>query len=307
MANNENNEAEGGKAEGGEAEVRPKEANATADAATDAKGPSDNNADNAVAPEDPDDAGKIPEMARVTPLEQDLHPPRETNYSSAQLSQLKADTLIVNKTLSGLESRLSKQLETMYTASRRRLYLSSAMMIFISALLSWTWLNLHTAFRPENLATATANIVIDAIPNATDHLHILLIDGAPDIAETFSENLTDSIPVFRELLAQEFQTTVEELSNVLASQAVDVALSVAPSEVPEPTIATIIRLDAALEEMYNSTTSADRIPLRDDLLRRMSGMTATNELLDNLSEDNGPVSPEELLIGWLHIVSLATE
>jgi hypothetical protein len=302
MAENENNEAEIDAGEVNADEATPGEVNAAADEA-----PSTEGTEPTEAPNEPIDKVEIPEMARVTPLAQDLHPPRESKYSNAQFEQLRSDTDAVNSTLTELEATLADQLEVMYASSRRRLYLSSAMMIFISALLSWTWLNLHTAFRPENLANATANIVIDAIPNATDHLHILLIDGAPDIAETFSEHLTDSIPVFRELLSSEFLTTVEDLSNALASRAVETALSLPPTEEAETTISTIIRLDAALEEMYNSSVEDGSVAIRDDLLQRMSSMTATNELLESLREDGAPVAPEELLIGWLHIVSLATE
>ena len=298
MANDENNELNKS-----EVDIAPSEVNAAGAAPEEAGDDTDFN----VAPGATSDEAEIPEMARVTPLKQDSPPPREANYSSAQLSQLKSDTHLVNRTLAELETTLEEQLETMYKSNRRRLYLSSAMMIFISALLSWTWLNLHTAFRPENLANSTANIVIDAIPNATDHLHILLIDGAPDIAETFSEHLTESIPVYRELLSQEFNAAVEDISGILASRAVETALSIATSEEPEPTISTIIRLDAALEAMYNSNSEAGTSPLHDDLMRRMSRMTATNELLGNLSEGSAPVSPEELLVGWLHIVSLASE
>ncbi len=249
----------------------------------------------------------IPEKDTVTPLEQVQHPPREANYTKAQLEQLKNDTKTVNITLMEIESQLTKQLEKMYAANRTRLYLSSAMMIFISWLLAWTWLNLNTAFRPENLANATANIVIEAIPNATDHLHILLIDGAPDIAETFDEILTESIPVFREQLSQEFQAAVEELSSTLAAQAVETALKLPPTGEGETNISTLMRLDASLEEMYNSPLENGSESVREDLLRRMSSMTVTNGLLKDLSEDNIPVAQEELLIGWLHIVSLAAE
>jgi hypothetical protein len=253
------------------------------------------------------DKGQIPETATVKPLEQDRRPPREANYSNAQLEQLKNDTKTVNITLMEIESQLTKQLEKMYAANRTRLYLSSAMMIFISWLLAWTWLNLHTAFRPENLANATANIVIEAIPNATDHLHILLIDGAPDIAETFGEYLTESIPVFREQLSQEFQVAVEELSSTLAAQAVETVLNLPPTDEAETRLSTLLRLDSALEEMYNSPLENGSEAVREDLQRRMSSMTVTNNLLKDLSIQNIPVAQEELLIGWLHIVSLAAE
>ena len=256
---------------------------------------------------EPVDKVEITKMAKVTPLEQDLHPPREANYSNAQLEQLKNDTKTVNITLMEIEAQLTNQLEKMYKANRTRLYLSSAMMIFISWLLAWTWLNLHTAFRPESLANATANIVIDAIPNATDHLHILLIDGAPDIAETFDEILTESIPVFREQLSQEFQAAVEELSSTLAAQAVETALKLSPAGEAETNISTLMRLDASLEEMYNSPIENGSESVRENLMRRMSSMTVTNGLLKDLSEENIPVAQQELLIGWLHIVSLAAE
>jgi|GEM_PF-5726687 len=255
----------------------------------------------------PANGAGVPEMAQVKQQVQDVPPPREDSFSRARLEQLQRDTGAVNSTLSEMETMLSEQLEKMYASSRRRLYLSSAMMIFISALLSWTWLNLNTAFRPENLAHATANIVVDAIPNATDHLHILLIDGAPDIAETFSEHLIESIPEYRDLLAQEFLVTVQEVSNALAAKAVETALTIPPPEAGEPTISTIIRIDAALEQMYNTPPTAGAVSMNEDLVQMMSGMTLTNNLLEKLDRDAGSVTPEELLIGWLHIVSLVAD
>ena len=191
---------------------------------------------------------------------------------------------------------------------------------FLCLYLLWLNVQINQFFDPEALSDATAGAAIEAAPDVSSQLRLVIVDGAPDIARALSTSAVDLIPNYRELLEEEMRPVIDEVARVLASTAVSKiaeasgtkgadgeasagaqavlegkALQAAADEVMN-------RLDYVLEEALDTPTEADGPTPRQTIETAQEQLINIDRGLDMLMRKRGDPRERELVMAWLSLL-----
>lgn len=205
-----------------------------------------------------------------------------------------------------LSERLDTQSQKLMAVNRRAVLSAALFMILVAIYMVWAGSQLKVAFRPEAVAEAATGVAKDAIPQAASALHLMLEDGAADLAETFGEDLVQATPGYREALVRDLEPAFEALSAVLVERLYKEILETDPVEYAQAEAgpergraleSMLSDLDRRLAEALKERGAAARVAVAQalpDHANRGIRIRESGRLVDH---------ERELLLMWLTVIA----
>jgi hypothetical protein len=205
-----------------------------------------------------------------------------------------------------LSERLDTQSQKLMAVNRRAVLSAALFIILVAIYMVWAGSQLKVAFRPEAVAEAATGVAKDAIPQAASALHLMLEDGAADLAESFGEDLVQATPGYRESLVRDLEPAFESLSAVLVERLYKELLETDPIEYAQAEAgparshaleAMLSDLDVRLAEALKERGAAARVAVAQALpeyTNRGIRIRESGRLVDH---------ERELLLMWLTVIA----
>jgi hypothetical protein len=216
------------------------------------------------------------------------------------------------KGMQELATRLELQLEKERKGNKTFGYVAIGFVVIIGGYLLWLSYALGTMLNPANLAEATAGVAIDAAPGLMDHLHGIVVEGAPDLARTASDAAVDMIPNYRTALEDEMKPVVDEVAEVIAETAVKEMVASGEVKMDGQTMqaaseAAVARLSEVLDEAMDEPMEDDGRTPRQLIEGSLEQLTTIDRGLKRMARGDGDKSERELVMAWLNLVQQYNE
>ena len=224
-------------------------------------------------------------------------PPLEVAESS--LSELRDE-------MSELAVRLDEQAQELMVANRRAVLSSALFMILVAIYMVWAGAQMKVAFRPEQVADEATGIAKEAIPQAAEALHLMLEDGAVDIAEMFGDDLVSAVPLYRESLVRDLDPAMGALSELLVQRLYKEILETSTTAYGESgegiersriLDSMLNDLDLRLSKILEEQIAINRVATILDMPTAANHALLTRETGRQLNHDR------DLLLMWLTVIS----
>lgn len=212
-----------------------------------------------------------------------------------------------NAILSRLEADLAREREA---NAKSRLFGGIAVGV-VALYVGWLSVQVARLLDPHELALAATGAAVGAVPDASQHIRGLVIDGAPDLAKLASTQVVNAIPTYRESLEDELRPVVDEVSTVLAEAAVSSMLREQAQSGAVPTTsaalesaaeAAVGRLDTVLAEALENPDD-DGVTPRQKMDRSLTQLEDIDRDLKLVAAGKGDPRERELLLGLLNLMA----
>lgn len=196
--------------------------------------------------------------------------------------------------------------------SVRTTYIVSALLVlFVIGYTSWLSAQISMMLDPNGLALTASGLVVDHIPAAGESLRETLVDGAPNIARTVSDEIIGTLPSFRLYLEEQTGPVVDQVAQEMTEAAIaNLSDNIANSHIEKQAPAELAK--ALIEEFEKTITYALDEPNADGETprERIDAALASLEKIDRelkLLERGADLPPDrslerDLLMGWLEII-----
>jgi hypothetical protein len=207
---------------------------------------------------------------------------------------------------SELAARLDEQTQNLMVVNRRAVLSSALFMILVAIYMVWAGGQMKVAFKPGEVADMAAGVAKDAIPQAGAALHLMLEDGAVDIAEMFGNDLVKAVPKYREGLVLDLDPAFGALSELLVQRLFKELLETPTSDYGEAmdglertrALESMLNgLDLRLSKAIDEQSSIDRVAAILDM------PTMANRALNTREEGRKMNHERDLLLMWLTVIS----
>ncbi len=203
------------------------------------------------------------------------------------------------------------ELEKEKKNTRNTYLISVVLVIIVLGYTTWLSSQITKILHPEELALTTSGLVIDAVPKVGQDLERTLVDGAPGIARSVTDEILDTLPSFRMYLEEQFTPIVDQVAHEMTFAAVAKLKEEvknakfeerAPSELARALVEEFQKtIEFALDEPNaEGETPRDRI---DRALATLEKIDAELKMLErggNLPPDRA--KERELIMGWLEFL-----
>lgn len=215
------------------------------------------------------------------------------------------------QTTNEIEKLLLNELERERKSVRTSYILSALLVLFVIAYTSWLSAQISMMLDPQGLALTASGLVIDRIPEAGDSLRETLVDGAPNIARAFSDEVLSTLPSFRLYLEEQTGPVVDHVAQEMTEAALaNLSENVAHSHLEKR--APVELANALVQEFEKTVTysldepNADGETPRDRINAALASLEKIDHELKLLERDDN-LPPDrslerDLLIGWLEIM-----
>jgi hypothetical protein len=249
-----------------------------------------------------------PEMMGNSPLP-DPFDDEEEEAQEEELPPLEAAELALAELraeAAALSERLDSQSQTLMARNRRAVLSSALFIILVAIYMVWAGAQLKVAFRPESVADAATGVARDAIPQAASALHLMLEDGAADIAESFGEDLVRATPGYREALVQDLDPALAALSAVVVERMYKEILQTSVADYAETEAGP--ERSRALEAMLSDldlrlSTSLEDRGVAAQVAAVQAQPSLTNRALRIRQTGRQENHDRELLLMWLTVIA----
>lgn len=207
---------------------------------------------------------------------------------------------------SELAVRLDEQTQSLMVANRRAVLSSALFMILVAIYMVWAGGQMKVAFKPGEVADMAAGVAKEAIPQAGAALHLMLEDGAVDIAEMFGNDLVKAVPKYREGLVLDLDPALGALSELLVQRLFKELLETPTAafgeamDGPERSRALesmLSDLDLRLSKAIDEQSSIDRLAAILEMPTMANRALNTREAGRRLNHER------DLLLMWLTVIS----
>jgi hypothetical protein len=191
-------------------------------------------------------------------------------------------------------------------ANRRAVLSSALFMILVAIYMVWAGAQMKVAFRPEQVADEATGIAKEAIPQAAEALHLMLEDGAVDIAEMFGDDLVSAVPLYRESLVRDLDPAMGALSELLVQRLYKEILETSTTAYGESgegiersriLDSMLNDLDLRLSKILEEQIAINRVATILDMPTAANHALLTRETGRQLNHDR------DLLLMWLTVIS----
>ncbi|MCB9766436.1 MAG: hypothetical protein H6741_00365 [Alphaproteobacteria bacterium] len=214
--------------------------------------------------------------------------------------------------LAEVERILEADLAAAREANQRSLFLGVVACLLIGGYLAWAASQLNRLLDPEGLAYAATGAAVEAVPQASDALRGVVVDGAPDIAVAATQTILDALPVYREALEAEMSPVIDEVTGVLAATAVQEMVKAADHENKEHATqaalqsaadAVVADLDLSLKDALDQPTEEEGPTPRETIDKALEHLTTIDRGLQRIVRGQGDPQERELLLSWISLIA----
>ncbi|MSQ02606.1 MAG: hypothetical protein EXR71_12080 [Myxococcales bacterium] len=214
-----------------------------------------------------------------------------------------------------IEGLLQVELDKEGAANRRTMKLGVGFGGFVAIYLTWVSWAISELLDPTGLAHAASGFAIGAVPEAAQHVRVLVVDGAPDLVRAGSDQIIAMVPGYRLMLQEEIDPVFDEVAMVLATTAVKELSTHAgdPSARYSSSDAIQAGADAAVARIDGILNDAMELPDEEGVTPRQHIGAALVQLkkidaqLKIMARKGGDPRERELLVAWLGVVAQANE
>lgn len=215
-------------------------------------------------------------------------------------------------TIREIETLLEAELADAKEANQRSLMAGGVFVVLIGGYLFWASSQFTKLLDPEGLALAASGMALDALPEASESLREVIVDGAPDIATAASQYLLDMLPTYREVMEDEMEPVIDEVSNILAVTAVNGMIDAVGAENEEVeqlealndgADAVVERLDMVLSEAMDEPMENDGPTPRETIDKSLDSLKTVDRGLKTMAAGGGDPQERELLMAWMNLMS----
>jgi len=211
-----------------------------------------------------------------------------------------------------IETLLEAELADAKEANQRSLMVGGVFVVLIGGYLFWASSQFTKLLDPEGLALAASGMALDALPEASESLREVIVDGAPDIATAASQYLLDMLPTYREVMEDEMEPVIDEVANILAVTAVNGMIDAVGAENEEVeqlealndgADAVVERLDRVLVEAMDEPMENDGPTPRETIDKSLDSLKTVDRGLKTMAAGGGDPQERELLMAWMNLMS----
>ncbi len=210
-----------------------------------------------------------------------------------------------------LVAELSAEADRMAEENRRSMILGAIAVLIVAVYLGWASMKVGQLLEPEGLALAATGAALEAVPEASQQLEQLLVDGAPDLARAASQMLVDAVPVYRQNLEAELAPVIDEVASIVAAAAVNEMVRAAKEgrELPQDMAlqaaadAVVQRLDAMWQEALDAPSVDGGVAPREAIEAALGRLRSIDRELALIARGRGDPVEREFLLSWMGLVT----
>ncbi|MCB9745368.1 MAG: hypothetical protein H6741_28005 [Alphaproteobacteria bacterium] len=210
-----------------------------------------------------------------------------------------------------IEALLERDLAVAKEANQRALFTGVIACILIGGYLAWAAGQLSHLLDPEGLSYAATGAAVEAVPQASMAVRKAVVDGAPELAQTASRGLLETLPTYRVTLEEEMSPVIDEVAQVLANTAVD--SMVANLDAKNPQLAQQLalqdgadavaeRLDIIFGEALRATPEEGEDSAQQKIDKAVAQLETIDSGLKRVVRGEGDPQERELLLGVMNLV-----
>lgn len=211
-----------------------------------------------------------------------------------------------------IENLLDAELAAVKETNQRGLMIGGVAIVLVGGYLFWASSQFSKLLDPEGLAFAASGMALDALPDASQSLREVVVDGAPDIAQAASQSIIDMLPTYRQVMEDEMEPVIDEVSGILAVTAVQAMVESVGEEnqdyltkeaMNEGANAVVGRLDALLLESMDERPEDDGPTPRETIEASLGHLHTVDRGLKRIVAGGGDPQERELLMAWMNLMS----
>ena len=203
------------------------------------------------------------------------------------------------------------ELEQEKKNTRNTYIISGILVLVVLAYTTWLSTEISRLLHPQDLALTASGLVVESVPKVGEDLKNTLVDGAPGIARSVTDEILNTLPAFRSYLEEQFTPIVEQVTREMTSAAVaKLAKEVEASKLEQRAPAELANalmeefektIQYALDEPdANGETPRQRIERSLAALKKIDRELKLLERGKNLPPDRA--KERELVMGWLEFL-----
>ncbi len=211
-----------------------------------------------------------------------------------------------------IETLLEADLAQVKENNQRSLMIGGVAVVLVGGYLFWASSQLTILLEPEGLALAASGMALDALPQASQSLRDVVVEGAPDIAKAASQSIIDTLPTYRAVMEDELEPVIDEVASILAVTAVNAMVEAVGEDnedyltkeaMNEGAEAVVVRLDTLLDEAMNEPMELDGPTPLETIDRSLDQLQTIDRGLERIVAGGGDPQERELLMAWMNLMS----
>ncbi len=209
-----------------------------------------------------------------------------------------------------IEGLLESELQNVREQNMRSLMIGVGLALLVGVYLAWAAAQVSKVLDPEGIAMAATGVAVEAVPEAAGSLRTLVVDGAPDLAQAASQGIVDMIPTYRQVMEDELNPIIDEVTGILAQTAVNAMVEAAKSgevnedmAMEEAAAAVMVRMDALFVEGLNEPMEEDGPSPQDAIDAALKQLKTIDRGLAKHARGTGDSQERELLLAWIGLLS----
>lgn len=225
---------------------------------------------------------------------------------------------MADEALREIEGLLEAQLRQVEETNKRGMMIGGAVVLLFGGYLFWAHAQISKLLDPEGLALAATGAALEAMPQASAALRSVVVDGAPDIAAGASTALVDMLPAYRQVLEDEMDPVIDEVTGILAQTTVQHMVAAAEERkasgkdlsetdkqlaMQQAADAVVERFDAMIEDAMDEPMENDGPTPRESIEASLEQLVTIDRGLRRVVRGQGDPQERELLLVWIDLIS----
>jgi len=216
-----------------------------------------------------------------------------------------------------IEGLLEGQLSSVRKTNQRSTMIGGIALLLIGGYLAWAHSQFSQLLDPEGLAFAATGMTLEAIPEASQALRSVVVDGAPDIAQAASQAVVDMLPAYREIMEEEMRPVIDEVATVLAQTTVQQMVKSAEAgrtgegaqqaALQAGADAVVDRFDDIIGDALDQPGPDDGPTPREAIDASLEQLQTIDRGLKTMARGGGDPMERELLLTWLGLIGQAAQ